>query len=132
MNPVCVDIKAMLTTGGITRIYLGSEPRDVAKPVTVIYDTGGEAPDPKWLIDYPTFQIRSVGADYQTGYGNLLAIRDILLGRAPGTVNNTHYGGIWANTDIIFLGMDGKNNYTFVCNFRTMREPSSGGNRTGL
>lgn len=128
-NPPSVDVKKILVDGGVlTPIYVGEEPVNPDEVVT-IYDTGGDNPNPKWVIDFPDIQIRSRANDYSTSYSNLLIIRDKILGMDKSTVNTTDYVGIFATSDILSLERDSHDRYICVCNFRINREIASSENR---
>lgn len=100
----------------------------------VIYDSGGAPPNPKFLLDEPTVNIRIRGnkLDYKATYAKALSVRDALLGRSPVTVNTTRYIGFFAASDVAFIGYDDNQRPLFSLNIRMYREPSSGTHRSAL
>lgn len=135
MNAPSEDIKDILVTAGIgvfgTDLFIGREPTQPNDCIT-IYDTGGGEPNPKWLQDEVTIQIRSRAEDYQTAYTNIYNARDKLLGRPAEVVNTTNYIGFWATTDIMAIEKDKKERSILVVNFRIVREPATGDFRQSL
>jgi len=130
MNPLSVDVRQILIDNAVPSalIFIASEP-DKPNTVMTIYDTPGEPPNPKWLLDTPSCQIRSRSKSYATAYSNLLNARDILLGKDKVTVNSTKYIGFFAEGDIMSLQRDDEDRHILVINFRIVREPSTGNNR---
>lgn len=139
-GPVSIDVKDVLVSAGVGvfaavtgwSINIGTEPVSPDTAITV-YDTGGADPDPKWLLEFPTFQVRIRGSEggYVLAYTKAKEIKDALLGFPTQVVNNTVYAGIWAVSDITHIGAD-QERPIFVINFRTAREPDSGTYRTTL
>lgn len=122
-NDPATDIKAVLIADGVsTPIVVSSEPK---KPNAVItlYNTPGDPPDPKFLIDYPGLQIRSRATTYTEAYDNILEVYDLLLGRGPFTQSTTRYTGIIADTGIAEIGWDKSNRRILVCNLKLFVEP---------
>lgn len=142
LNPPTLDMRDVLVNAGVGTfaatsgwgIYIGSEP---TSPNTVItlYDTGGLSPNPVFLLDFPTFQVRVRGNpnDYLGAYNKILGVRDVLLGFDSQDINTTRYDGVWQSSEIVSLGTD-KERFIFVANFRVAREPSSavGTNRRSM
>ena len=70
MGAVTIDIKDMLSTAGVGTfaatlsstwgIYISKEPMSPNQTIT-IYPTGGLAPNPKWLLDELSAQVRIRG-----------------------------------------------------------------------
>lgn len=113
-------------------INVGSEPTSPDTAITV-YDTGGTEPNPKFLLDYPTFRIRvrANRKDYLAGYNKIAEIKDALLGLPSQDFNGTRYVGIWATSDILHLG-ESEDRPIFTITWRSIREPASGDNRIEL
>lgn len=130
LRPTSQDTRQILIDNGISSslIFLGQEP-DTPNTVITIYDTGGDAPNPKWLLDFPTIQIRSRSKQYQTAYSNLINCRDIILGIDKLVVSTTTYVGFQQSTGVLGLGKDEKDRYMLSINFNVTREPASGNNR---
>lgn len=131
------DIKDLLVTAGIGvfagtsstaySINISQEPPFPTVPHTAItiYDTGGTAPNARFLLDHPTVQIRIRGNpnDYQAAYLKALDVKDALLGIPQSTVNGVRYVGIWQDSDLISLGNDDNDRPIIVANFRIVRQP---------
>ena len=131
MNSPSKDMRQKLIDEGVSSsiLFIGQEP-DSPDTVITIYDTLGMMPaNPRWLIDEPTFQIRSRSVSYETAYSQLLNARDILLGLPKTTISSTKYIGVWTTTDIASLQRDEEDRVILIVNFRMVRELSSGINR---
>lgn len=143
-NPFSIDAKDMLVTAGVGTfaatsgwsIHISKEPDGSPFPNTTItiYDTGGPGPNPKWLLEEVSIQVRIRGDvnGFQNAWIKAQAIKDALLGKDPSTVNTTRYTGIYMDGDISFLMYDDSNRPIIALNFRTIREPASGTNRESL
>lgn len=141
-NATSVDMKDLLVAGSVGAfggtadwgIFIGREPATPEGPenCVTIYDTPGEAPHPKFLLDYPRFQVRVRSASYLDGYSKSNEIKSILLSLGPQTVNGTPYTGIWIVTDVSFLKSDERGRSILVTSYRAIREPISGANREPL
>jgi len=101
----------------------------VTQPNTCIavYDAPGEAPDPKWLLDYPYFQVMIRGEvdDYAGAYQKAKDVKDVLLGVNAQVVNNDRFDGIIGIGDIAFLKYDEKSRPLFSVNFKAFLEPAT-------
>ncbi len=141
MNPTSVDIKDLLVIGahGVFAattgwsIHIGVEPDNPDTTIT-LYDTPAEPANPKFLLDFPRWQIRvrGTGNSYPTTYAKALQIRDALLGLPSQTLGGTVYVGIYLVNDIFFLQQDKASRPIFVSNWRAFRQPSSGDHRQSL
>lgn len=93
-----------------------------------IFDTGGteEGPNPKWLLDYRTIQVRVRGKpnDYQTIYAKIAQVKDVLLGLPAQTVEGDRWCGVTGLGDITFLGRDENDRPELIMNFRIIMEPA--------
>ena len=101
----------------------------------VLYDSGGRAPNPQYLIDYPTVQIKIRGSenDYEAlagGAGTDGKVDDVvnaLLGLDSQTIN----GDIWVSVSMIgdrnFIGYDDNGRPLFSLNFQLIINPSAVG-----
>lgn len=142
MSSIVSDIKDMLeaqnvgTFGGPTssggwRICIGSEP-DEPNSVITLYDTPGDAPNPKFLLDYPRFLVRTRAKQYEQAYAKAEEIKSVLLGLPSQTIGGIRYVGIWVVTDTHFLKADQKGRSIFVNTWRVIREPNTGMHRIPL
>ena len=107
-------VKAILTAGSVTAIYIGSQPSTPANCVT-IYATGGFPPGltPKALKE-PTFMVRVRNTSYATGETLCDTIDDLLHGYSDANLQLIkNMGGI---ND---LGRDANNNAEFTLNYKT-------------
>lgn len=135
MNSPAYDVAVILEAAGCGTvastsgwsIYVGREDEKPDTYITV-YDYPGGVPDPRWLVDNPHVQVRVRGKsnDYSTTYTKALVCRDALLGYCNQTVNDTQYVLIAALGDVGFLEYDDKGRPIFTCNYRIVRQPSSG------
>lgn len=109
-------------TGKVGKLV--SEPDKVA----VFYDTGGQNPNPKWLLDYLTVQcvVRAKPNEYSEGWAKAREIRDCLLGMEPITLGSgDRIDGITMMSDITFINYDDSQRPTFSMNFRVFWEPAT-------
>ncbi len=136
-----VDFKDLLSTAGVgtwqaTTGWALAVSREPATPdqVVTIYDTGGQDPNAKWLLDNPTVQVRVRGSpnDYPATYAKAIAVKDALLGLTPQTLDSIDYVGVWMVGDVIFIGYDELQRPRFTTNWQITREPASGTYRTAL
>lgn len=126
------DVKDLLVAASIGTfgastgwgIFIGREPPEPDSTVT-IYDTPGDAPNPKWLLDEPRFQVRIRAKTYELAWAKAEAVKRALLGLPSQTVNGTVYVGIWLVSDTGFLMQDELNRTIFVQTYRIIREPNS-------
>lgn len=137
-NPTTVDIKDKIISdfpGQYTfglNIFIGREPIDPDEVIT-LYDTGDSQPsDPKYLLDYPTIQIRSRAKSYETAYSKLADIKEKIIGNEKVTINGTQYVGMYVVNDIHFLQYDFRDRSIFTVNFRFVREIDFGYNREAI
>lgn len=112
-------------------VYIGKQPDKTPARAVTIYDSGGLAPNPRWLLDYPSVQVRIRGSvnDYDIAYKKARQVRDLLLGVPSYTANNgdriVHVNGIG---DIAFTGFDDAVRPEFVFNLRLITEPAADAN----
>jgi len=127
-----------IVTGDETgwHVFIGHEPTDPAACIT-IYASGGATASPKFLLDFPSVQIRVRGemGGYESARDKMMQIRDVLLGR------DTYYHSsgdvvdmINLMSDIIQLPTNETGQPLFVVNFQLTVEPapSPGSNREPL
>lgn len=134
-----VDIKDILVSNSIgilgQTLFISKEPLNPDFVIT-LYQTNGRDPDPKFAINYPSFQVRVRGTvdGYQAAYAKCRSIIDVLLGSQ--TIVNATTGdsivGIYQTGDVIFLKYDDANRPVLVLNFRLIVQPSNLGNRKAL
>lgn len=107
---------------------------DTPNQIIAFYDSGGQNPNPKWRLDYPTFQVRVRGnkGDYSGAYAKVREVRDALLGIDPFTVSGDRCDGIICFGDIGFMGYDQNDRPEFSVNFRMILEPVNGTHREAL
>lgn len=131
------DIGQMLEDAGVgtlgTDIFVGRDP-DVPILTYAIYDTGGIAPNPKFLRDEPSVQVRVRGTvnAYEAAYTAAQLVKDILLGAATQVINSIDYVLFTEIGEILSLGYDESDRPILVSNWRLVREMQSGGNRIAL
>lgn len=126
-------LKNILVTGGYTfggsadwAVFIGKQPTSPNRCIT-LYDAGGLAPNPRWLLDYPQVQIKFRGGpnDYEVVWLKAKEVRDRLLGITSYTASNNdrivHVNGIG---DVAFTGWDDSVRPEFVTNFRMIIEPA--------
>jgi hypothetical protein len=140
MNLPSIDIKNFLVTEGVGSfgenpsgwsIFLGHEPETPDETIT-IYDTPGERPHPKWLLDYPRFQVRVRSFNYEDAGNKAEEVKSVLLGLLPQDIGGTRYDGIYVVLDTFLLKADERKRYIFVNTWRVIREPTIGANRLPL
>ena len=129
MNSPSEDIKDILESSAVglglvfgTDLFVSRMPETPDQCVAV-FDTGGEPPQPSFVYLKPTIQVRIRGAKtgYQTAYTLAESIRDALHDLTNETWNSTRYVGIWATSDIFFIGYDENDRPLFSVNFRIHR-----------
>ncbi len=115
--------------GGDWHVWIGKQPTTPDRTIT-IYDSGGRTPNPKWLLDYPSVQIRIRGGqnDYDVASQKAIEVRNRLLGRES---YNDYAGSgdrivaINGVGDVAFTGWEeGTIRPEFVINFTMIVEPS--------
>lgn len=94
--------------------------------LAVFYDTGGQSPNPRWLVDFSMVmvQVRGQINDYNTAYTRIRQIRDSLLGMSSRNVGNDRLVSIICMGDIGFLSYDDAKRPIFSVNFRVIIEPA--------
>lgn len=141
-NPPSKGIADLLVAAGFTfggvdpwAVYIGRRP-DLPKAVVTIYDSGGGTPNPRWLIDYPSVQVRVRGNvnDYEESWLKAKEIKNIILGQPSQDLNGDRWVHFNMAGDIGFLGYDQTNHPEFSLNFNLIIEPANdiGNNRDPL
>ncbi len=107
-------------------INLFREDADNSKSIT-IYPTGShEMPNPKWLVDYPSFQVRVRGTQMAGGAGPLAMtqrIKNILLGVQSRDITGARLVSVTMAMDIMQLGISDNEAVIYVMNFNAIIEP---------
>jgi len=105
-------------------IEIGAMP-DTPNKVIMISDTGGQTPNPKWLLDFPTIQtlIRGEVSGYLDTFTEAKAVKDLLLGIDSQVLNGDNWNGITLNGDLRFIGRDKSSRPMFSVNFALIIEP---------
>lgn len=113
---------------------IGAMPAEPDK-IIMISDTGGQEPNPKWLLDFPTIQcmIRGIVNGYLDTAREAKAVKDLILGVDSFT---TSEGDRWVsatmNGDLGFIGRDENMRPMFSVNFALIIEPQVVGNSNRL
>lgn len=137
--PISEHIKDILVTAGYVynpavlgdwNIWLGKQPDGVSVPhrTITVYDSGGRTPDPKWLLDFPSIQVRVRGGpnDYLVAHNKSHDVRGALLGISSFTASNgDRIDGIRAIGGVAFAGWDDKERPQFVFNLSLIVEPAA-------
>ena len=125
--PPSYDIRDILVTvdSVSTPIYIDREPVSPDECITIYNSGSWQASNPKYLVNYPSIQIRSRANTATLAYNNLLEVFDHILGRAALTRNTTRYVGFYSETDIFELGRDDNNRALYAANFNLVTEPAS-------
>ena len=126
------DIRDMIIADGETMdVFIGTEP-DLPDEAVTIYMLPGQAPDPKFILNYPRLQIRVRARDYETAYNTAYRMLDDLVGRDPQIVNSSMYTAIYGVSDVFYLDKDTKNRFIFAFNIRLVVEANTSSNRKSL
>lgn len=136
-------MKDLLVTAGYTfggagnwAVYVSKQP-DTPNQCITIYNSGGLEPNPRWLLDFPSVQVRVRGGigDGENAWIKAKEVRDRLLGKQSYTASNgdriVHINGIG---DIALTGYDDQHRPEYVFNLRLITEPTAqtGDNRDPL
>ena len=114
-------------------IFIGKIPIDPATVIT-IYNSGGLAPNPKWLLDFPSLKILIRGAanGYQAAQAKAVDTKNTLLGLPSQDLNGDRWVSVTQTGDINEMGFDKNNRPMFSLNFSLIIEPATGTNRIPL
>lgn len=142
-RPVTVDMLSILEaynvgssglSGGASGgwpIFIGAEPDGPDNCIT-LYDSPGEPPNPKFLLEYPRFYARIRSRHYEQGFAKAEELKSALLGLPSQNIDDIRYDGIYVVVDTHFLQADKANRKIFVNTWRTIREPVDGEHRIPL
>jgi len=116
---------AVLGAGSGWRLGVGRL-LDIPDTQIVLYDSVGQLPNPKWLLDYPWVQVMVRGEE--NGYNNAAQkaqdVADLLLGHPPVSyIEGDRIDGITIVGTPSFIGNDQKNRPCISGNFRLIYEP---------
>lgn len=135
MSSPAAQAQSLLVTAsiGVLGGAVGSWPIFVGRLTTephaqiALYDAPGEAPNPKWLLDFPYFQaiIRGAVDDYGGAYLKAKAVKDALLGMDPQVVDGDRWDGVTGLGDVNFMRYDDSSRPLFTMNFRVILEPAT-------
>lgn len=116
-------------------IHIGKEPTTPHTTIT-IYDSGGLTPNPAWLLDFPSIQVRIRGApgDYIGAQQKIVDCKNTLLGLPSQDLNSDRWVSVRQIGDINLIGYDDSNRPMFTMNFSLIIEPAvvGGENRIPL
>jgi len=143
MSAPTIDMKNLMLTApalgtfgenpnkALFSIYIGKEPAIPDNTVT-LYDTAGEAPNPKWLLDFPRLQVRVRAKAYEAAYNQCEAVKSRLLGLPSQDLGGIRYIGVYIVMDTAFLMVDENQRFIFTTTYRITREPIVGQHRRPL
>lgn len=127
-------IRNLLVAGGMREaaspfmdwdIWIGKQTTSIDRCIT-IYDAGGLAANPKWLLDYPSVQVKVRGNsnDYKVAYEKAKQARDLVLGVPSYTAaNGDRIVQVNSIGDVGHTGWDDSQRPEFVFNLRMIIEP---------
>jgi hypothetical protein len=95
--------------------------------IIAFFDSAGQNPDPRWLLDYPTFQARVRGSinGYPDTYDKAKQVKDVILGLTPQDIGTDRWASVIMLGDIGFMGYDDKERPEFSVNFRAIIHPAA-------
>lgn len=94
--------------------------------VVCFYDTPGRNPNPRWLIDYPSFQakVRGKPNEYGVAWTKAKEVKDVLLGIASQDIGSDRWVSVTGQGEIMFLEYDDKMRPVFSVNFNAIIQPA--------
>lgn len=100
---------------------------DQPNQLVVFYDTGGQNPNPAWLVDFSSVMVQVRGGvnDYAAAYAQIRRVRDSLLGIDSQDVGSDRLVSVTCMGDIGFLSYDDAQRPLFTVNFRVIIEPAT-------
>ncbi len=134
--PASQGAKDLLTThvgSSGWQVEIGAMPKTPDK-IIMVSDTGGQDPNPKWLLDFPTIQVmvRGIVSGYLDTFREAKAVKDILLGINAQVIQGDRWDGVIQNGDLAFIGRDETMRPLFSVNFAIFLEPQLVGNSNRL
>lgn len=126
MNSPAIEVKDILedfNIGTFARDLFVSQMPETPDVCMCVYDSGGFAPDSDNIYERPTVQVavRGAAGKYEEAYGKAASIKNILHDLHNESWGTSRYIGIWAMSDVLFLGYDEKNRPLLTVNFRIHR-----------
>ena len=98
-------------SGGVTGwvVKVGKQVAEPDQTITM-YDTGGQSPNPKWAVDFPTIQalIRGKPNEYGSAWAKAREVRDALLGIDSQTIGSDIWVSVTCPGDVGMVGYEGK------------------------
>lgn len=132
-STVIADILVAATVGasGGTNdwaIYKSMQP-DNPDAVVTVYDSGGQSPNPRWKLDYPSVQILVRGKEngYDALYAKAVAIQTALLGYPSATIGADRLVMVNQVGGITLIGYDKKRRPEISLNYALIVEPGTSG-----
>ncbi len=100
---------------------------DSPDTLVVIKESGGQPPNPAWLIDFPSVQIIIRGNEkgYQAARTQARKVKDELLGLPSQDLNGDRWVAINMISDIADIGRDEKKRPMWSINFGLIIEPAA-------
>ena len=142
MTDIAVGIKDILETAAVGvfgattgwGIYIHREPESPPDSTITIYETGGEDPNPKWLLDFPSVQVRVRGdkGGYVAAKAKATEILDALLGWPSQVLNGDTWVAVNQIGGINPIGDDDNDRPLFSLNYGLIIQPATGGNRIAM
>ncbi len=134
--PASEHLKDLIASHAVSsgwQVDIGIMP-DSPDKATMISDTGGTDPNPKWLLDFPTCQIMVRGevSGYLDTFREAKALKDLLLGVDSQDINSDRLVSVTMNGDLGFIGRDETMRPLFVMNLALITEPQVVGNSNRL
>lgn len=127
-----VGLGSRLPTSTTWRILVGRL-TDSPDSQICVYDSGGQANNPAYRLNYATIQVRIRGErdGYVGAYTKANDISEYLNGVTPGDVvdgtnDGGHFSGIVMRSGVIHIGYDAQSRPEFTINFLCYIEPSAG------
>lgn len=90
-----------------------------------IYDTGGQDPDPKWLLQYPNVVIMARGKGFVDVNAKMRNICSKLQGLSSQDINGDRWVSLVQQGDIVHAGHDEKDRMLLTATFRLIIEPAT-------
>ena len=109
---------------GVWPIYISKMP-DTTDQCIAIYDSGGQSPDPKWLLDYPNVVVMVRAKTYPDASSKIRAIRSKLLGLPSQDLNGDRWVSVTQLGDIVDVGRDEKDRQVLTTTYRLIIEPAT-------
>jgi len=128
VNPPSEDIKDLIDADSDLGLTFGtdlfvSEMPETPDACVCVYDTGGFPPDPNHTYDHPSVQVRVRGAKgkYRDAYVRANDIKKLLHQTTNETADGSRYLGIFAGSDVLFVGYDDNHRPLLTVNFNCER-----------